>query len=131
VTLTVTDNGGVSSSRSIVITVQAASVTADVYVASIEMFLTTINRNATAGRAVITVRDSNGAVRPNVTVTARWSGLATDSEIGTTDSSGQVVFTSNTSKKRGTFTISVNNLAASGYTYNPSRNAETSDSVIY
>ncbi len=128
-TLTVSDNRGATASSSIAITVRAAPAI-DIFVGSIAMSTTIANRSA-SGRAVITVRDANGAVRPNVTVTARWSGLASDTETGTTNASGQIVFNSDVSKKRGTFTITVTNLAANGYTYNASRNVETSDSTVY
>lgn len=128
-TLTVTDNRGASSSSSVQITVQQAP-SVDIYVGDIAMSLVTSGRN-TAGQAVITVRDASGAVRPGVTVSARWSNLTTDTETGTTDANGQVVFTSNNTKKRGTFTITVTNLSASGYTYKSSLNNETSDSISY
>jgi PKD repeat protein len=126
-TLTVTDNSGLTATSSVSISVQAAP-SVDIFVDDIAMSVVPSGRNV-AGRAVITVRDANNAVRPGVTVSARWSGLATDSDTGVTDANGQVVFLSNNTKKRGAFTVTVTNLAAPGYTYNASRNVETSDSV--
>jgi PKD repeat protein len=125
--LTVTDNSGLTATSNVPINVQAAPLV-DIYVGGITMSVVTSGRNYT-GRSVITVRDAGGAVRPGVTVAARWSGLTNDTDTGITDANGQVVFTSNTTKKRGTFTITVTGLSAPGYTYNPSRNVETSDSV--
>lgn len=125
--LTVTDNSGLSDTDSVAINVQQAP-NVDMYVGGISMSLVTSGRN-TAGRAVITVRDANGAVRPGVTVSASWSGLTNDTDTGVTDSNGQVVFTSNNTKKRGTFTVTVTNLSATGFTYNPSLNVVTSASI--
>jgi PKD repeat protein len=128
-TLTVTDNSGATSSSSVSISVQQAQTVA-IYVQSITMSLVT-SGGKTSGRAVITVYDANGVPRPNVTVTGKWSGLATDSDSGVTNANGQVTFTSNSvnSRKTGTFTLSVTGLSASGYTYDPSRNVVSSGSV--
>jgi PKD repeat protein len=126
-TLTVTDNGGATNSSSIVITVQQA-VSDTIYVKSISMSLVSSGRN-TSARAVITVYDSNGAPRPNATVTGNWSGLTTGGFTGTTNTSGQLVVTSAAVKKIGTFTVNVTNLSASGFTYNPSQNVVSSASI--
>jgi len=128
-TLTVTDNSGATSSSSVSISVQQAQTVA-IYVQSITMSLVT-SGGKTSGRAVITVYDANGVPRPNVTITGKWSGLATDSDSGVTNAIGQVTFTSNSvnSRKTGTFTLSVTGLSASGYTYDPSRNVVSSGSV--
>lgn len=128
-TLTVTDNSGTANSSSVAITVQQAPSVA-IYVKSIGMSLATSGAK-TSGQAVITVYDGNGMPRPNVTVTGKWSGLATDSDTGVTNANGQVTFTSNSvnSRKTGTFTVSVTGLSASGYTYDSSRNVTSSGSV--
>ena len=127
--LTVTDDSGLTATSSVTITVQAAPLV-DIFVGDITMSVVQSNGRNYAGRAVITVRDGNGAVRPGVTVAARWSGLTTDTDTGVTDANGQVVFSSNNTKKRGTFTVTVTNLTAAGYVYNSSRNVETSDSIV-
>ena len=125
--LTVTDNSGLTASNSVQISVSPAAAV-DISVGSITMSVTRSGKNS-SGRAVVTVRDANGAVRPGVTVSARWSGLTTDTDTVVTDANGQAVITSNNTKQRGTFTITVTNLSATGYTYNPSLNSETSDSI--
>jgi PKD repeat protein len=125
--LTVTDNSGLTDTDSVVITASQAPNTA-IYVNGISMSLVSNGRN-TSARAVITVNDGNGAPRPNVTVTGNWSGLTTGNFTGTTNTSGQVVITSASTKKTGTFTINVTNLSASGYTYNPAQNVATSASI--
>jgi PKD repeat protein len=126
-TLTVTDNGGATNSSNIVITVQQAP-NAVIYVNGILMSLTSNGRNDSA-RAVITVYDGNGTPRPNVTVTGTWSGLTSSNFTGTINASGQLVITSPSTKKSGTFTVDVTNLSASGYTYNPNLNVITSASI--
>lgn len=126
-TLTVTDNNGATASSSVTINVQPATVVS-IFVKSITMSLVTSGRNDTA-RAVITVYDSNGAPRPNVTVTGTWSGLASGNFTATTNASGQVTVSSAASKKTGAFTVNVTNLAASGFTYNRNLNVVTSASI--
>jgi PKD repeat protein len=126
-TLTVTDNGGAASSGSVSITVQQAP-TAAIFVNGISMSLVNVG-NKTAARAIVSVYDSSGQPRPNVTVTARWSGLASDSESGVTDATGRVTFTSNGTRRDGTFTLTVNGISAAGYTYDSSRNLVTSASI--
>lgn len=126
-TLTVTDNSGASASSSVLITVQQ-NPDAVIYVNSISMSLVKSGRN-TSAQAVVTVYDGDGAPRPNVTVTGNWSGLTSGTATGTTNSSGQVVFTSNSTKNRGTFTFTVTKISASGYTYNSTLNRVTSASI--
>ena len=126
--LTVTDNSGLTATASVSVNVSPAPAV-DMYVASITMSVVKSGKNA-AGRAVVTVRDANGALRPGVTVSARWSGLTTDTDTVTTDANGQAVIVSNNTKARGTFTVTVTNLSAAGFTYNPSLNVETSDSIV-
>ncbi len=126
-TLTVTDNNGATGTSSVAITVQQAT-NAVIFVNNISMSLVASGRN-TSARAVITVFDSSGTPRPNVTVSGNWSGLATGGFTGTTNASGQLAITSASTKKTGTFTINVTNLSASGYTYNPGLNVVTSASI--
>jgi PKD repeat protein len=127
VTLTVTDNSGLTGSTSAAVTVQQ-NQPAEIFVNGIAMSLIKSGRN-TSAQAVITVYDNNGAPRSGVTISGRWSGLTTGNVTGTTSSNGQVVFTSSSTKNRGTFTFTVTNLSASGYTYNSTLNKETSDSI--
>jgi PKD repeat protein len=128
-TLTVTDNNGATGSSSIVITAVQQTSNTSIFVKDISMSLLSNGRN-TSARAVITVYDSNGAPRPNVSVTGSWSGLTGGSFTGTTNFSGQLTVNSASTKNRGTFTVTVSNLSASGSTYNPSLNVETSDSIL-
>jgi PKD repeat protein len=129
-TLTVTDNDGATNSSSVGINVQQTSTNNVIFVNGISMSFITEERYA---RAVVTVVDGNGAPLPNVTVTGNWrvvsNNIYTSSVTGTTDASGQVTFNSPRPKKRGTYTLDITDLSASGYTYNPSLNVVTSASI--
>jgi PKD repeat protein len=127
--LTVTDNSGLTDADSIVITVTPAQASV-IYVGDIAMSLASSGRN-TAARAVITVKDANGAAIPNVTVTGNWSGLTSGAFTAVADASGRATVTSANTKRHGTFTVTVTNLSASGYVYNSSQNVVTSASISY
>lgn len=126
-TLTVTDNRGgqAASTVTIVVSPSASSV---VYVGAINMTLITAASGDSA-RAEVIILDGSGAVRPGATVIGSWSGLASGTVTGTTNSQGRVVFTSKKNRKSGIFVFSVTSVSASGYTYDASRNVETSDSI--
>ncbi|HEY6168907.1 MAG TPA: PKD domain-containing protein, partial [Verrucomicrobiae bacterium] len=127
-TLVVTDNQGATGTRTVSITV-APNPANVVFVSNISMSLVTLP-SGTSGRAVVTITDSAGNVRPGASVTGSWSGLASGTSTGTTDAAGNVSFTSKKTRKSGAFTFTVTGVGASGYTYDASRNVETSDSVI-
>jgi PKD repeat protein len=129
-TLTVTDNRGATNSSGIVINVQQLASTGVIFVNSISVSLVSSTRG-TSARAVVTVYNNNGYPSPNATVTGIWSDLTKSNFTGITDANGQLVITSNPSKKRGTFTLTVTNVSSSGYTYNPNWNAATSASILY
>ena len=90
----------------------------------------------TAGRntftwalATVTVVDSNETPVPNAVVSGTWSGVTSDSDIGTTDAEGKVTVQSDIIKVGGMFTFTVNNVALTGWTYDESANVEDSDSI--
>ena len=127
--LTVKDNSGLTDTENVIINVQQTS-TNIIFVNSITMSLVT-KISGKAAKAVIKIYDNNGAPRPNVTVTGNWSGLTSGTFTGITNSYGKLVVTSTPTTKRGTFTINVTNLSASGYTYNPSMNFASSAFITY
>jgi len=79
--------------------------------------------------ATITAHDQACAVLAGVTVNITWSGCVSGTDSGTTNASGQVVFTSPVNASGGTFTCTVTNLTKSGYPYNSGANHETSKSI--
>jgi hypothetical protein len=56
-----------------------------------------------AGRAIVTVVDASGNPVNGATVTGTWSGRVSETDSGTTDSSGQATITSSY-KSSGTYT---------------------------
>jgi PKD repeat protein len=124
--LVVVDNSGLSSVADTVnIIVQNNNV---VYVANIAMSLSS-TRLGYQATATVTVRDQNGALKSGATVTGQWSGLATGSVSKSTSRKGTAALTSARTRNRGTFTFNVTSINLSGFTYSPTRNAETSDSI--
>jgi PKD repeat protein len=124
--LVVVDNSGLSSvADTVVIVVQSNNV---VYVGNITMTLSS-TKQGYAATATVTVRNQNGALVPNATVTGQWSGLTTGTASKTTSRSGTAAFTSARTKTRGTFTFTVTGITLSGYTYAPTRNVRTSASI--
>ena len=124
--LVVVDNSGLASTAdTVVIVVQNNAV---LYVGNIAMTLSS-NRQGYAATATVTVRNQNGALVPNATVAGRWSGLTTGTASRATNNSGTAAFTSARTRTRGTFTFTVTGITLSGYTYAPTRNVETSDSI--
>ncbi|MFC2032325.1 S8 family serine peptidase [Chloroflexota bacterium] len=132
VVLTVTDNEGLTNTDEVIVTVteMAANV---MHVASIDMSIATrtAGRNIfTSGTATVTVVDANGFPVEGVTVYGQWSGLTSDSDSGITNASGEVTLTSDSVKNSsGTFTFTINDIIKDGWTYEPSANIETSDSI--
>ena len=61
-----------------------------------------------------------------------WSGATSDTDSGVTDATGKVTLESDEVKNPPsgtTFTFTVDDVVKSGWTYDPSNNTETSDSI--
>lgn len=129
--LQVTDNGGLTASSSVTITVDPVVVVPTMRVADIAMGLTVGSRNGNGqASAAVKVVDANGLAVSGVTVTGNWSGIVSRSGTSaTTDSSGVARFNSPVTKRTGTFVFTVTGASRSGYTYAPLTNTETSDSI--
>jgi PKD repeat protein len=125
-TLTVTDAKGNQSQDQVSVSVQAALVA--VRVGNIVMAAST-NKTGTKATATVTVTDSTGKIIPGAAVTGAWSGAVSGSATGSTGTKGTVKFTSASTKSGGTFTFTVSGISAPGYSYDPSKNLETSDSI--
>jgi PKD repeat protein len=127
--LKITDNSGLSATRSVTITVQPPVVAKTVRVADIAMSLD-VNRNGSAqASAAVTVRDASGNLLPGATVTGRWSGVVSRNLSAVSGSNGVVTLESPRTRSRGTFVFTVTGVSLSGYSYQPTLNAETSDSI--
>lgn len=101
------------------------------HVSSITMALKKVG-NYTYALATITIVDGAGTPVAGAKVSGHWSGATSDSDIGTTNSSGQVTVQSNQVKRApsGTpFTFTVDNVTLSGWVYNSAVNVATSGSI--
>ena len=98
-------------------------------VSDIVMTVVTSGKNK-AAKATITVTDLSNQPITNATVNVKWSGLVTGNASGKTNSNGQVTFTSKSTAKKGTITITVSGMTPpTGYTYDATQNAKSSASV--
>lgn len=81
--------------------------------------------------ATATVLVLNATAQPvsGVTVAGAWSGVVSGSSSSVTDSTGRVTLSSPKTRASGTFTFTVTGLTKSGWSYDPSANLETSDSI--
>jgi subtilisin family serine protease len=101
-TLTVTDPGGASASASTTVVVTApVSATANVSLAKVP--------GVRAGTATVTV-GANGLPVAGASVSLTWSGVVRGTVTGSTNSDGQVSFTSKTATKAGTLTATVSSV---------------------
>lgn len=136
VTLDVADTIGNLATTSWSFTVDTISPAQVMHVASIEMAL----GSRTAGRnefvwaiANVTIKDSGGSLVEGTTVYGHWEGATTDTDTGLTDADGQVSLKSDSVKNLPsgtTFTFMVDNVVLNGWTYDPSANSETNDSIF-
>jgi len=125
VSLTVTDNEGASSTKTVMVLVGTAP---EIYVFDISMSVSSWGKNSQAA-AVITIKDTLGNVVPNATVDVAWSGVVSATDSGVTGSNGTVTFVSPRAKSSSPFTITVTNVTHPTLIYNPLFNIETSDSI--
>ncbi len=135
VTLTVTDDGGLTDSDTAIVTVTEAPAVPTMHVSSIEMSTgsRTVGRNKFVwATATVTIVDANGVSVKGATVYGHWESATTDSDSGITDASGKVSLQSDSVKNPPsgtTFKFVVDRVELSGWTYNSSANVETSDSI--
>jgi len=121
VTLTVTDNEGLTDIDEIIITVTEAVSTEAMYVANIHMSLSerTAGRNTfTRALATVTILDASNAPVEGATVYGYWEGATSDIDSGATGSSGKVTLESDAVKNPSggtTFTFIVDNVVKSGW----------------
>jgi PKD repeat protein len=127
--LRVTDNTGLSATRSVTITVSPVVTVVVMRVADIAMSLQTANANRARAVATVKVVNSAGAAVSGATVSGRWSGLVSGTVSGTTNSNGLVSFNSAYTRGSGTFTFAVTGVTRSGHSYDSTLNTETSDSI--
>jgi len=124
----IANDGSLDSNEALIeIAVHEVPVQQDIGVSVIVTSGTQIVRKSTFvyGIAAVHVEGAAGAV-----VEGHWSGAAADSDLGATNSDGNVEFTSNSVKKNKsalTFTFAVDRVIIGGVVYTPV--GQTSDSV--
>lgn len=127
-TLTVTDNQGATDTDSVQITVDP-DPSRIVFVKSIDMALRNV-AGGTIAQATVCIVDLSGTPMPGVTVSGSWTSPKAGTAAGVTGADGAVTLESPKAKGSPlTFTITVTGVSASGYTYDPSQNLETTDSI--
>ncbi len=123
------NNQSVASASILVTTPFAPAATAAVN--DIVMSLRTIGRKHRSATAQITIVDENATPLANATVSGQWSGLTTQSASGLTDGSGILSVSSSkvSQNASGEFRFTVTDVSASGRSYDPADNVETSDCI--
>jgi PKD repeat protein len=127
--LKITDNTGLTATRSVTITASNAVAVQSTKVADIAMQLVAVNNRSMRALADVTIRDATGRVVPGATVSGRWSGLVSGNSSVLTDGNGVARLQSPGSRNRGTFIFTVTGVTLSGYSYQAQDNIETSDSI--
>ena len=127
--LKVTDNLGLTDTKSVTVNANAPVVLTTIYVDSITVALRTLRNGNAEATAQVAVRDGNGNFVPGATVSGDWSGAVSGSASALTGSTGVASMKSGRSKSGTTFTFTVTGITLSGYTYVPTSNKETSDSA--
>ena len=127
--LRVTDNAGLTATRSVTISANNAVAVQSVHVAGIAMRLVAVNNRSMRALADVTVLDTEGRTVPGATVSGRWSGLVSGNSSAVTAGNGVASLQSPGSRNRGTFIFTVTGVTLPGYSYQPAGNTETSDSI--
>jgi len=100
------------------------------YVNDIAMSYYEPKANYYAARATIWIKDEYTNDVNAATVTGAWSGATTGGDnSGQTGQDGKVTLESKAVKGGGTFTFTVTDASATGFTYNPALNVIDSNSV--
>ncbi len=125
--LTVIDNLGLSTTKSVTITVNPLVAAPQMHVSSINMSFTNTVPPTASARVIVV----DGAGRPvnGAAVTGAWSGMVSGTVSGQTDGSGAVALRSPASTASGTFTFTVTGITRAGLSYQSASNVETADSI--
>ncbi len=127
--LRVTDNSGLSSTRSVTITANPVVTLLGTSVGNINMGLKVQKNGMARASALVTVRGPNGVTLAGATVTGGWSGIVAGSASASSASNGVASFSSPTTRASGTMVFTVTGITLAGYQYQPTLNTETSDSI--
>lgn len=127
--LRVTDNSGLSSTRSVAITANPTAVLMPLRVADINMSLRVLNSSWTRATARVMVRNGNGQPVVGATVSGIWRGVVAGSASVISGGDGVASFSSGKSRALGSFIFTVIGITLAGHQYLPALNTETSDAI--
>lgn len=130
VVLSVIDGAGNSGNDTLVVNVNPKIET--MHISGIDMSSVKIRKSGwyVYATALVTVVDSGGNPVSGAGVSGKWSGLANDTDFGSTNGDGKIALYSNEVKSaNGTFTFTVTKIEKAGWEYDYVGNAETSDSI--
>lgn len=127
VSLTVTDDLGLTSTTSGTVTVSAAPTVTDAWIADLTA-MTSGARNAWSTTITVTVAAAGGGV-PDATVTGTWSGTSGATSCTTNTAGSCSIASANINKKTSQVTFSVTDVSATGYAYASASNAESTITV--
>ncbi len=129
--LRITDDSGLSATRSVTITADPVVAILSMSVADIGLSLNLNKRGRGNVLAGVTVRDGQGRAVPGATVAGRWSGVVSGTASALTGGDGVATLASPQPKKSGTVTFTVTGVTLDGYAYDAGQNTETSDFIVY
>jgi PKD repeat protein len=127
--LTVTDNTGLTSTKSVTISVSNATPVQTARVADIALRLAAINSRSVRALADVSVRGADGRPLAGATVNGRWSGLVSGNVSAVSNANGVASLQSPGSRNPGTFIFTVTGVTLAGYSYDAASNTETSDAI--
>jgi PKD repeat protein len=124
----VTDNTGLSATRSVTIKVNPVVAAKTLHIENIAMSLSGSGTRV-RGQAVVKVVDAAGVPLSGARVYGTWSGVVSGTVSGNTNTAGEYRTLSGSTRNSGTFTFKVTRITRSGYTYDSASNVEVSDSI--
>ncbi|MDC1198791.1 choice-of-anchor B family protein [bacterium] len=128
ITAVVTDEGGLSASDSISVTVASPGGGTQLYIQSLVGSVIANTGRRYTGQVLITVQDENGATIEAATVSGTWSGAAKGSGSCATNVVGQCDVTKS-GKVGPDMIFTVESISHTTLTYAPGSNAETAETI--
>lgn len=128
-TLKVTDNAGLTDTRSVTVRADAPVTVLAMHIEDIALSLRVHKNGQAEAVASVTVRDANGNAVPGATVSGTWSGVVNSSTSAMTGSSGVATMKTQRTRAQGSFTFTVTAISLAGYQYVPASNKESTATV--
>ncbi|AQT68750.1 Alpha-amylase/pullulanase [Anaerohalosphaera lusitana] len=120
-----TSNNKSAYSSQVSATPQAQQTT--MYVQAIDLTVVQAGGPNHKGQAIVTIYDNNAQPLSGATVYGTFTGDYNESGSTVTDSNGQAMMTTSSKARNPSFTFTVDDVTASGYTYDAASNVQTSE----